>query len=323
MRLAVTGASGFIGGAVCRAATDAGHQVHAYGRRAHTDPAHIGGAPYRSWDITAGLLDTPPDVDAVIHCAGSVTDWGPKTVLRKVNVTGTTNVLESFPEPVRFVHVSTASVYNPRVPTVSAHEDTARIAPFFRGLDAYGSSKADAEIQVALLRLNSVVLRPHAVYGPGDTTLLPRLLDAVRKTPAGLRLLAVGDGRQRFSLTSIGNLTQACLLAATADDVSGVFNITDAEPTVLDDALRTILAARAIAATPYYLPYRIAYPVAAVVETAARLAVRAGRPNTRPPRLTRYAVRHLALERTLDISAARAELGYVPAPTSFEGADRW
>ncbi|GGS74539.1 NAD-dependent epimerase [Planobispora rosea] len=313
MRIAVTGASGFVGGAVCRAARAEGWEVHAFGRRASVGAGHVGGAPYRAWDLL-GERPELPEVDAVIHCAGSVTDWGPAREIWAANVTGTANAAAAFPG-ARFVHVSTASVYDPFRPTVMAGEDE---APVGRYVNAYGASKAAAER--AAMRAapgRTVVLRPHAVYGPGDTTLLPRVLGAVR----GRRLLAVGDGRQRVSLTSIGNLVRACLLAAAPADRHaghGVFNVTDAEPVVLDDALRSILRERGIDAEPYYLPLKLVEPLAVAAETAFRLLGRAD-----PPRLTRYAAGHLAVERTLDITAARERLGYRPDATSFAGAAAW
>ncbi|MGK5553246.1 NAD-dependent epimerase/dehydratase family protein [Actinomadura kijaniata] len=310
MRIAVTGASGFVGGAVCRALVGRGIETLAFGRRATVAPGHLAGAPYRSWDLTRGPLAGAPPVDAVIHCAGSVTDWGPAAGLFATNVTGTRNALASFPG-ARFVHVSTASVYDPFRPTVMAAEHEAPVA---RYLNAYGASKAAAERAVLAARRDAIVLRPHAVYGPGDTTLLPRVLAAVR----GPLLVAVGTGRQPISLTSVANLTAACLLAATGPVASGVFNVTDAEPVVLDDAFRALLAERGVRARPVYLPYRAARPLAAAVEGAFLLAGSAS-----PPRLTRYAISHLAVERTLDITAAREALGYEPEETSFAGAAGW
>jgi nucleoside-diphosphate-sugar epimerase len=296
VRLAVTGATGFVGGAVCRAARAAGWSVLALGRRAGAD---------RRWDITAGLLPDPPAVDAVVHCAGLASDTAPRRAQFAANVAGTANVLASFPG-ARFVHVSTASVYDPRRPTVLATEDRAPVA---RYPDAYGASKAAAERLVRARRPDAVVLRPHAVYGPGDTTLLPRVLGAVRRG----RLLAVGDGTQRVSLTSVANLAAACLLAARSE-VPGVFNIADAEPVLLADALSAVLAERGVAARVRFVPLAVAWPLACAAEAAGRW---------RSPRLTRYAVTHLARERTLDITAARTALGYRPAATSFAGAARW
>jgi nucleoside-diphosphate-sugar epimerase len=328
MRIAVTGASGFIGGTVVRTAVAAGHRVHAFGRRPASRLAadHFAGAAYRAWDITEGRLTDPPKVDAVVHCAGSVTDFGRLAMMRRVNVGGTACVYETFcgsgADSVGFVHVSTASVYAPWLPTVSAAESAAPPAQLLP--DPYGRSKAEAEAYVRAEGRSAIILRPHAVYGPGDTTLLPRLLEAIRPTPRGPRLFAVGDGRQRLSLTSVGNLAQACLLAAAVSRrvPRGMFNVTDAEPVVLDDALRAFLDARGSEAVPLYLPYRTAYPIAAVAEAAAHIRGLLTR-SAKPPRLTRYAVRHLALERTLTIDAARETLGYQPVPTSFDGAHNW
>ena len=305
----MTGASGFVGGAVCRALAAGGATVLAYGRRPAVDPAHLGGARYRSWDITRGPLPDAPAADAVVHCAGSVTDWGPAAALFAANLTGTRNVLASFPG-ARFVHVSTASVYDPFRPSVMVTEDE---APVRRYLNAYGASKAAAE-RAVLAAPGTIVLRPHAVYGPGDTTLLPRVLSAVR----GPFLVAAGTGRQRVSLTSIANLVQACVLAATGPVSSGVFNVADADPVTLDDALREILRERGVRARPVYAPAAAARPLAALAEGAFLLARR-----PEPPRLTRYAISHLAVERTLDISAAREVLGYEPLPTTFAGAAAW
>ncbi|MFD0682940.1 NAD-dependent epimerase/dehydratase family protein [Actinomadura fibrosa] len=310
MRIAVTGASGFVGGAVCRALAAQGIATFATGRRPTVPPGHLGGAEYRAWDLTEGPIPDAPPVDAAVHCAGSVTDWGPAATLFTANLIGTRNALASFPD-ARFVHLSTASVYDPSRPSVMVTEDE---APVRRYLNAYGASKAAAERAVLAARRETIILRPHAVYGPGDTTLLPRVLSAVR----GPLLPAVGTGRQRVSLTSVANLVQACLLAATGPVGTGVFNVADAFPVTIDDAFRAILRERGVRARPVYAPERLARPLAAVAEGAFLLARR-----PEPPRVTRYAISHLAVERTLDITAAREVLGYRPAATGFTGAAAW
>ncbi len=293
MRIAITGATGFVGGAVRRAAEALGWEVHGYGSR--------------DWDIGVGPLADPPEVDAVVHSAAAVTDWGDGDLIRRVTVDGTRHVAQTFPG-ARMVHISSASVYDPFTPTVDAPESA---APVTRYLTDYAAAKADAE-RVLAGHPDAVVLRPHAVYGPGDPTLLPRVLGAIR----GRDLIIVGDGQALQSLTSIDNLVQATLSACTGKP--GVYNIADAEPVVLQDALRALLDERGLDVRIRHLPLKAAWHTAAVAERLWRLAG-----ATRPPRLTRYAISHLAYERTLDITAARKELGYRPTATSFAGAADW
>jgi nucleoside-diphosphate-sugar epimerase len=295
VRLAVTGAAGFVGSAVCRAATAAGHEVHAFTRR--------------DWDLRSGPLPGPPRVDAVVHAGALVTDWGPATPIWRTNVDGTAHVAASFPG-TRLVFVSTASVYDPFTPTVDAHESQ---APVTRYLTAYAASKAAAE-RLLSGRPDTVILRPHAVYGPGDPTLLPRILAAVR----GNTLLVPGTGRSPHSLTSLDNLVAAVLLACVPTAPAGTYNVADAAPVALDDALSRLLAERGLPVRIRHLPLRPSWTIAGLLEATYRLAR-----SSRPPRLTRYAISHLALERTLDLTAARERLGFHPTPTCFTGAASW
>ncbi|WP_030677794.1 NAD(P)-dependent oxidoreductase [Streptomyces rimosus] len=295
MRIAVTGARGFVGGAVCRAAADRGWTVHALTRA--------------DWDLTTGPWPDAPRVDAVVHAAAAVSDWGPPAPVWHANLTGTRNVAASFPG-VRLVHISTASVYDPFRPTVLAQEPE---APVHRYLTPYAASKAAAE-QTLSTRPNTVILRPHAVYGPGDRTLLPRVLSAVR----GSSLWLPGDGTALQSLTHIHHLTDATLLACDPAAAPGTYNIADADTVPIGEALRELLAARGRRVRLRSFPRPVASAIATTAETTWRLT---HRPN--PPRITRYAISHLAVERTLDLGAARRRLGFRPGGTSFRGAGGW
>lgn len=288
MRVAVTGAAGFVGGAVARALAERGHRVTAYTRR--------------DWDITRGRIDGR--ADAVVHSAALADDWAPLGAAMAANVIGTRNVVASFPG-ARIVHISTSSVYDAFAPHVRVREDAALAERF---LSTYSETKSLAEAEVGP---DAVILRPHAVYGPGDRTLLPRILAGIR----GHRLVLPEGAAVRHTLTHVGNLVDAVELSLTGP--AGTYNIGDDTDVLLSAVLREFLARRGrgdVALTR--IPYRAAFAAAAALEAAARLG------RTRP-RLTRYAVSQLGLERTLDLTAAREHLGYRPRPTSLEGAEQW
>jgi 2-alkyl-3-oxoalkanoate reductase len=127
-----------------------------------------------------------------------------------------------------------------------------------------------------------------------------------------------GDGCTRHTLTAVGTLVDAVLRACDRAAPPGVYNVGDAEPVTLAEAVSAVLAERGLDVGIRYVPVGPAWALATLAEGAARVTRR-----TSPPRLTRYAVSHLGYERTLDLTAARTRLGLRPAPTSFVGAADW
>jgi len=308
MRIAVTGASGFIGAAVATALADADHEVVGFGRRPD-GWSHPAGR-YRVWDITTGPLRGDRDFEAVVHAAALADDWAPIDVALRVNRDGTRNVVRSFPG-ARVVHLSTSSVYDAFTPTVDASEEVPAARRF---LSSYSASKTVAELELA--GVDAAILRPHAVYGPGDTTLLPRLLAAVRPTRSGGRLVLPEGAEVRHSLTHIDNLVLAVRRALDPSSPPGTYNVADDSPVLLSVVLREFLERRGVPTRLVSLPYRRAFALAGALERAARV-------TGRRPRLTRYAVSQLGLERTLNLTAARTRLDYRPTPTNLSGAESW
>ncbi|HOW01251.1 MAG TPA: NAD(P)-dependent oxidoreductase [Rhodoglobus sp.] len=302
MRVGVTGASGFVGGAVATALAERGHEVTGFGRRPDGWGHPLGG--YEQWDIAAGpRVDS---FDAVVHSAALADDWAPRGDAMRTNEVGTRNVVASFPG-ARIVHLSTSSVYDAFTPSVRVSESAAPVEHF---LSTYSESKTAAEAELA--GADAVILRPHAVYGPGDTTLLPRILQGIR----GGRLVLPEGAEVSHTLTHIDNLVDAVELGLTGP--AGVYNVGDDTDVLLSAVLREFLARRGRSDVALVsIPYRAAFTAAAAVERL-HLVTRAGR-----PRITRYAVSQLGLERTLDLTAAREKLGYRPRPTSLTGAERW
>jgi nucleoside-diphosphate-sugar epimerase len=282
MRLAVTGASGFCGGAVARLAAERGHDVVCLGRR----PGPVGTS--RRWDAAREDPDLSA-VDAVVHCAAAVGDpaatAAAESWFRAVNVDGAARLLAAAGDlPV--VWVGSSSAYDP-----GAGQPVREDAPMRGQLSAYGRTKAEGDrLAVAA---GARVLRPRAVYGPGDRHLLPRLQRLVR----GGRLLLPGPDVQ-VSLTAVDNLAAACLAALTWQ--SGPYNVADAAPYSRDEALRSALGARQV----------VHLPVAPLRALAAAGHV-LGRRTGRPPVLSPYALDLLVRGVVLDLSRALAQ-GYRP-----------
>jgi 2-alkyl-3-oxoalkanoate reductase len=299
VKIAVTGASGFVGGAVATALADREHDVTGFGRRDGGWVHPLG--TYEHWDITRS--DHFRAFDAVVHCAALADDWAPRAEAMLVNQVGTRNVVVSF-EGARVVHISTSSVYDAFEPSIKVREDA---APVERFLSSYSESKSAAEAELA--GLDAVILRPHAVYGPGDTTLLPRIEQGIR----GRSLTLPAGARVTHTLTHIDNLIEAVVLSLKGP--AGIYNIGDDTDVLLSAVLTEFLARRGRADVSLKsIPYRAAFAAASVGEKLAR---------GRRPRFTRYAVSQLGLERTLDLTSARQQLGYRPQPTSLAGAEDW
>ncbi|MEU7036348.1 NAD(P)-dependent oxidoreductase [Streptomyces sp. NPDC046237] len=279
--IAVTGASGFCGSHVASLAAARGADVLCVGRRPGPVGRHV------PWDAETALPDLA-GADLVVHCAAAVGDPVPgspaEARMRAVNVYGTARLMEAAAgRPV--VWVSSASVYEPGPGRDRITEDH----PVRGQLNAYGRTKAAGE--ALALAAGAVVLRPRAVYGPGDPHLVPRLLARVR---AGRVLLPGPD--VVLSLTAVENLADACLDAA--DWVPGAYNIADPVPYRRDEAIRTVLRAHDVRARVHHVPLPLARGAATAAEAVARL-----RPGAEPP-LTRYAVDQLAHRVVLDVSKA-------------------
>lgn len=297
--IAVTGATGFVGGRLVAYFASQGHTVLAFGRRAAADWPP--GVSYTAWDITTVPLPVHEDIDVVIHCAGSIADWGAYPEMYAANVTGTQHVLAAFRRARQFIHVSSSSVYDPFVPKVRIREDA---PPATRYLNAYGATKALAE-QVVLQSAhpNRAIVRPRAVYGPGDTSLLPRLLRAKKFG----RFLVLGDGHNEISLTHIDNFCDLIGLMVGRELDGEIFNVADARSGRIDDIMTAFVAAMGLGVPLLHVPTPLAQGLAHVLlRTNATLRRRA------PPFITPFAVNQLVSPCTLDISKARQRLGYDP-----------
>jgi nucleoside-diphosphate-sugar epimerase len=248
--------------------------------------------------------------EIAFHAAAKVEDWGDPADFERLNVRGTQNVIDACRDAGvrRLVHVGTEAALMAGEPLVNVDEE-APLRPDSVAL--YSSSKAKAE---RLVRdadgLETVVIRPRFVWGRGDTTLLPALIEMVRSG----RFRWVGGGRHLTATTHIDNTVEGLWLGATKAPPGAVYFVTDGEPVVFREFLTRMLGTQGLTVPDKSVPAGVARAAAAAAERIWRLLKRPGSPP-----LTRFAVWVSSQECTIDISRAERELGYRPVTTREEG----
>ena len=315
MRVLITGGSGFLGRHIAARLLADGQSVRLLGRDFGEVAGLLaaGAEPLRA-DLRdrAAVVEACRGADAVVHSGALSAPWGPPASFAAVNVGGTQAVVAGCLRHGvgRLVLISSPSVIFSGRDHVAATE----AAPYPRRFSsAYARSKAQAEQVVrAATALPSVILRPKALFGPGDRSLLPRLVAAAR---AG-RLPQIGAGHNLVDVTYVENAAHAAALALTAQAATGgTYHITNDEHVPLWALIRTVLRRLGISDQLRAVPLPAMLAVAALMEARAAL-------TGREPLLTRYSVAILARTQTYDIAAARRELGYAPPLSVAEGVER-
>ena len=320
MRVLVTGGSGFLGGALCRALVERGDEVTAY-QRSQSAALEKLGVRQVLGDLTdaAALQKACVRQDAVLHNAAKAGAWGSYDSYFQANVIGTRNVIAACRrEGVRqIVHTSTPSVtHSGRQPVQGGNEaDT----PYGRDFKApYPATKLVAEQEMLAANgpdLSTVSLRPRLIWGPGDTQLLPRLVERAR---AG-RLRFIDGGHNKMDTTYIDNAVQAHLnaldsLRPGAACAGRAYFISNGEPRSVREIVNALLACAGVAPVEKSVPYAVAYAAGAVLE---KVWPRLGRQDEPP--MTRFLAEQLSTPHWYDISGAARDLGYRPKVSMAQG----
>lgn len=317
-RCLVTGATGFVGSHIVDACVQRGFAIRTIARpTSDVGKLESLGVEIRRGELTdsAFLQQALDGVGNVIHCAAKVGDWGPLEEYRTANVEGLRCLLQAVQgqQLDRFIHLSSLGVYECR----DHHGTDESVALPAKHMDGYTQSKVEAE-QVALkfqrqLGVPVVILRPGFIYGPRDRTILPRLMDLLRKR----EVIYLGNGEQLLNTIYVGNLVDAVLLALENPGAVGqIFNLTDDEKVTKRRFMESLADLAGLERPTKTIPRWLARAAAFLLENGARLAG-----AKEAPRLTQARLKFIGLNLDFSIEKAKRELGYQPRVKFEEGIE--
>ena len=279
MKALVTGARGFLGRRLVSRLREEGHDV-------------------TELDLPQGNIEDAPTVDralagqdVVFHAAARAQVGGSWDQFYATNVLGTRNVVRACRKHgARLVYTSSASVL------FDGHDllDVDETHPYPRKhLNHYCATKALAEQMV--LQAGGVAVRPHLIWGVGESKLIPSLLKLKGW------LARVGPGYNVIDTSHVENVVHAHLLAIGHH---GVYTVTDGERVQLWGWVEEFLG------TPLrkHIPYGLVWAMGALLEHLPG-----------EPPLSRYLAAQLARSHTSNIARTRQDLGYEPVVTRTEG----
>jgi nucleoside-diphosphate-sugar epimerase len=311
-KLFITGASGFVGGAIVQALASR-FALLALSRSERSDAAirALGATPVRG-ELGSVATETIAGCEAVIHCAAFVKQWGTREHFWNANVEGTRQLLQAARQAgaQRFIHIGTeaALFHGQHMRDIDEQYPYPAHTPFL-----YSETKAAAEQLVLAANapgFATLSIRPRFVWGPGDQTILPVLETMVRSG----RFVWVDHGRAQTSTTHIANLVHAVELALERGAGGNAYFVTDDGTTQMHDFLTALLATRKLTPQEKSIPGWLARMLAAVTETMWRALGK-----TSDPPLTRLAASMMSRDCTIRTDKAQRELGYRPVISRSDG----
>jgi nucleoside-diphosphate-sugar epimerase len=294
MKIAITGATGFVGGFIANSLESNGYDVVRFGRKKQINIIQ--------WDISKEIHNPIETYDVVIHCAALVDDWSSYSDLFDVNVIGTKNVIQSFSDTKSIIYISTGSVYSSMCNLEKISEDQCVGGST---LSPYGKTKllGEKEIEKSLIS-SRIILRPHIIYGAEGNVVTQRIKDSIKNNTFFLP----GNGQNNLCFTHIENLLHA-VERCIEKQPQGIhkYNIVDRENETIEKVLLSVRELNGLNFKIKKIPKNISLFLGYVSQFIYKLLG-----INKPPKLTPYILRQMTHNQILDISAAEKYLDYRP-----------
>ena len=320
MKVLVTGTGSLLLGGVASELVRRGDDVVCLQRRATTFDGH-----QNAREVLADICDADAvalaaqGCDAIIHGAARVGVVGAQRDFYDTNILGTENVLRAaeLHNIERLVFVSTPSVAHTGESLVGAPAGEAEIG---RSRLYYAETKAIAERTVLNARnehLAVVAIRPHLVWGPGDTQLVGRIVDRA----ATGRLAVIGTGNALVDSTYIDNAVSAHIAALDAlhigSDCDGkAYVISNGEPRTVNELMRSMCESAGIPFEPRHLSLALGVRLGSLIERLWPLL------RSSEPPVTRFIAEQLGTAHWFDQRAVQQDLQWAPHVSLDEGFQR-
>jgi nucleoside-diphosphate-sugar epimerase len=318
MKVLVTGGGGFLGGAIVRKLLERGFAVRSFSRGSYPALDELGVEVLQGDLANYEAVKTACEgCELVFHVAARAGIWGRYSDYYSANVQGTFNVLNAskFHKVRRLVFTSSPSVIFDGN-DMEGVDESVDYPKNYKA--AYPETKAVAE--QAVLNTNgdslaTVSLRPHLIWGPDDTHLVPGI---IKRGKSG-SLRRIGSQQKLVDFTFVEDAAEAHLLAAEhlsiGSEISGrAFFITQGEPVPLWDFINQVLLAAGLSEVTKTISPRIAYAAGMLLELLYRSLSLPGE-----PRMTRFLAEELSTAHWFDISAAKNSFSYNPKTSMNEG----
>ena len=325
MRALVTGATGFIGGALAAGLAEQGCEVRVLVRAAsrnklaRPDRYHVIEADL---DADADLLrEAVTGCDVVYHAAAIRNRWGtPADEYRRANVEGTRRLLDaSTGQARRFVYVSSVGVLG--YPGVQGIDETFPVHTNAGKAD-YHSTKAEAEqiVRARGAEIEAVVARPTITFGPDDADgMVTRLISMIARGS----FVRVGRGENHVHLTYIDDMIRGLILAGSHPAAAGqTFILAGPRSIAVRDLVALIEQSLDLAPRAVYIPEAVARPLAWGVESLYRAASVLAPGWLGCPPITGDKIDTLCRNRGFSSAKAANLLGYLPRVDYAEGLGR-